>query len=103
AADPSAHWLPSSAELRVEVSHFRQVGGARQRSQVVKQVVAAGVAMQLADRRARVVQGAEADRLGRTGFLAGGAKLRLGDLPMLDLRCDPRSFNPLNAIGAFLH
>src|SRR5688572_15340247 len=71
-------------ELRVGVTHARQVCGARPGAELVQQVVAPVVLMPLGDPGLGVVQRAELDGPGGAGLLAGGDDLPVPDGPPLD-------------------
>src|SRR5260370_27959452 len=89
-------------QLRVGVGDARQVRRARARAQLVQEVVAALVAVQLADARGGIVQVPEDDGVGRAGLLAGRQHLAVADATLRDARLDARALHALHAVAALL-
>src|SRR6201999_1623421 len=100
---PAAPFARSSAQLPILVLYARHVDGARTGSQLVQDVVAAGVALPARDLGRLVVNRSEDDRLGRAGLLAGGHDLAVGDFAAGDARVDACALDALHAVGALLH
>src|ERR1700682_1974537 len=89
--------------LRAGVCEARQVSRARARAQLVQEVVAALIAVQLAHARGGIVQVPEDDGVGGAGLLAGRQHLAVADAPLLHARLDARALDALHAVGALLH
>src|SRR4029079_3037336 len=91
------------SQLGVGVTDARQVDGARARADLVQQVVAARIRVQLRHLRVRVVQRAEDDGAGRAALLASGEQLAVLDRASLDARGDALALDALHAVRALLH
>src|SRR5215218_10423230 len=90
-------------DLRVDVPDRGQIGRPRAGVQLAEQRVVPLPGLQLRHAAARIVEVAEDDRVGRTGLLARGLDLAIGDAALALLRFDPRLVDPLHAVGALLH
>src|SRR3954471_22135919 len=90
-------------ELGVGVPHARQERGTGPRAQLVQQIVAPRISVQLAHARIRIVQRTERDRLRRAPLLARGLELAVLDQALLDARVDALALDALHAVRALFH
>src|SRR5438132_9914274 len=99
----SAMLNASLAELRVHISHCRQIRRAWPRIQLAEQRVVARLRLELRDAAVRIVLIAEHNRVCRADLLAGGLDFAVADPPILFFRLDLRFVDALHAVRALLH
>src|SRR5438270_13260051 len=90
-------------ELGVGVPHARQERGTGPRAQLVQQIVAPRIGVQLGHARIRIVERTERDRLRRAPLLARGLELAVPDQALLDARVDALALDALHAVRALFH